>query len=128
MKRIVTIFVVVFVLALALTTVPAAQASFGFEDPQLCVNGHLLVVQPVEPNNVFVSIPPGTAVDYNVSDCGGDATQPVVPAANVTFDGKKQMEVRASVAKHVNVTFSYNGSSETHQSGNGNVKAKFKLP
>lgn len=113
-------------LAILLVHVNPASAAFGFEDPQLCVNDRLLTVVPGAPADVYVSVPASAKVDFIVAHCGG-SDKPVLADHVIVGGSDSNMEVVALNASGA-VTFSYNGSTQVKQAGNGVAKAKFRLP
>lgn len=126
MKTLISGLTVTLLLALVLINASATFAGFGWEDPQLCVNGELLTVVPAEPSDVSVTLPLNATYDTDVASCGGDPTQGVI--TNVTKKGNgHKMEVTVQTTPGTVVTFAYNGDTETRSSGGGKVKVKFDL-
>lgn len=130
MKRISLLLALGAILFSAFLTPSAARAALSFEDPQLCVDGRLLMVEPTTAGiEVWVRVGPQTALDFNVVNCGGDPTLPVVQADHVYTDGKaKWLEVLVMTKKHTNVKFDWDGTQVTKNSGNDIwVYAKTKI-
>ncbi len=122
-------FIALFTVALLVsgfTTLPAF-AGFGFEDPQLCVNGALLSVVPGAATDVYVSVPAYAYVDFQVAGCGGDPSLPVVAASNVSYSDKDKIAVSVKAADGTSVVFAYNGSVQTKLAALGLARAKFPL-
>ncbi len=106
--------IVLFTLALLLTTFGSALAYIEFDDPALCVDGQWLLVNAADQSAVHVFLPQGTPY----GDEGGCTTEPPAPVfikdvvvetgrlhtMFVTVDGKKASET---------VTVSYEGKSRT---------------
>ncbi len=107
----------------------AAPVSAGpvFDDPQLCVNGKLLRVDPTDaPIDVFVKVGWNVTVDYNVVNCGGDPTLPVVDPAQVSVGGLKNlMQVRVETAPKTFVKFTFDGKVKWDKSNNAGVARVF---
>ncbi len=127
MKSLITVLAVAFLFALCLLNTSSAQAGFGFEDPQLCVNGKLLMIVPGSPASVYVSVPPDAVVDYSANHCGGKNNFSI-PAANVSRNGTSQMTVTVATMSNTEIVFSYDGTTVTRSNSSGIVAAKFKLP
>ena len=101
-----------------------------FDDPQLCVNGKLLIVDPTTaPIDVFVQVGSNVTVDFNVANCGGDPSLPIVEAAQVTVGGKaNDMIVSASTAPKAKVFVSYDRKSKEYKADkDGWVEVKFTV-
>lgn len=96
--------------ALVSYAAPAAAAPM-FDDPQLCVNGKLLVVEPTDaPIDVFVRVGSNVTVDYDVINCGGDPNLPVVDPSQVSVGGgKNELDVRVLTDPKTWVKFTFDG-------------------
>ncbi len=107
MKAVGTILTLAAITVLVLTNAPAAFASngWGLEDPQLCVNGQLLVVASAVPADVFVTVPTGADVDYKVVDCGGNPQELVIARNHVSTQGEDQLRISAFLPDGNKVTF-----------------------
>jgi hypothetical protein len=130
MKRLALLFALGAVLLSSVLNPAPARAALSFEDPQLCVNGKLLRVDPTTAGiEVWVRVGPGTSVDFNVANCGGNPALPAVAADHVSYNGKaKWLEVRVMTAKHTNVVLSYDGKTTVKNSGKDMwVEAKTKI-
>ncbi len=112
--------------SLLMSTSPAF-ASWGFEDPQLCVNGRLLTVIPAGPSDVYVKVPTGTLVDFNVANCGGTELPVLESHVRYSDDLEDKLVVRAKVPSGTVVYFTYDGVTKSKTSDDGAVKAKFEL-
>lgn len=107
--------------ALFFVVLPAAapvSAAPMFDDPQLCLNGKLLVVAPTTAMiDVFVGVGPDITVDYVVTNCGGVSNLPVVDPSQVTVGGKKnQVQVRVHTAPKTIVLISFDGKTKSFKS------------
>lgn len=116
-----TLLFLLAAVALLFMFLPAAapvSAAPMFDDPQLCLNGKLLVVAPTTSMiDVFVVVGPDIVVDYVVTDCGGDPILPVVDPSQVTVGSKKnQVEVRVHTAPKTKVIITFDGNSKTFKS------------
>ncbi|MBI4670083.1 MAG: hypothetical protein HY741_00220 [Chloroflexi bacterium] len=103
-----------FFLGLALSASPAL-ASPAYEDPQLCVNGKLLRVDPTTaPIEVWVEVGSNLTVDYVVTNCGGDPNLPVVDPSHVSVGGgRNEMEVTVQTEPKAKVVFNFDGRAKT---------------
>lgn len=129
MKFVTSLVAVTGLLLLVLLSAPTALAShgWGLEDPQLCVNGHLLTVLPAKPASVFVSVPRSANVDFRVENCGGKSKLGVVPASNVTYQGSGKMGVTAFVSDGTEVTFSWNAETLSDVADAGRASVSFTM-
>lgn len=126
MKTLISGLTVTLLLALVLINASATFAGFGWEDPQLCVNGELLAVVPASPSDVSVTLPLNATYDTDVASCGGDPAQDVI--TNVTQKGNgHKMEVTVKTKPGTPVTFTYDDETETRSSSGGKVKVTFDL-
>lgn len=119
-----------FLFALVSYAAPAAAAPM-FDDPQLCVNGKLLRVDPTtDPIDVFVQVAPNLTVDYVVTNCGGDPNLPVVDPSQVSVGGKKnEMQVSIQTAPKAKVSVTFDGKTKlvkADKSGWADFKVKVK--
>jgi hypothetical protein len=107
MKAVGTILTLAAITVLFLTNAPVAFArnGWGLEDPQLCVNGRLLVVASAVHADVFVTVPIGADVDYNVVDCGGDPQEAVVNPDHVNTRGEDKLKITAFLPDGNKVAF-----------------------
>lgn len=110
---------------------PRAAAAPAFEDPQLCVAGKLLRIDPTTAAiDVWVRVGPNVAIDFTVANCGGDPSQPTVDPCQVTTDGKKnKLEVTVQTDPKAKVVFNYDGKSKlkkADQAGLLTIKTKAK--
>lgn len=104
-----------------------ALARFSFEDPQLCVNNQLLTIQSTARAEVWVRVPKGAVVDFNVADCGG--TDMVIARNHVVVLGKgPAMEVLVTTRPFAQVTMWYNGKTDTKGDRLGIVLFRALLP
>jgi hypothetical protein len=96
-----------------------AKAALSFEDPQLCVNGKLLMVEPTTAGiEVWVRVGPKLTVDFDVTHCGGNPALPVIAPDHVTYDGPgKRLEGLIHTAKHTDVIVHFDGRTVTLNSG-----------
>lgn len=103
----------------AFLTPAPAKAALSFEDPQLCVNGKLLMIEPTTAGiEVWVRVGPKLTVDFNVADCGGNPSLPVIPADHVSYDGPgKRLEGLIHTAKHTDVIIHWAGQTVVRNSG-----------
>jgi hypothetical protein len=127
MKVVGTILSLAAITVLFLTNAPAAFASngWGLEDPQLCVNGRLLVVASAVHADVFVTVPRGADVDYNVVDCGGDPQEAVVAPDHVNTRGEDKLKIAAFLPDGSQVIFVWGNQEKTDVSKHGVATAKF---
>lgn len=95
--------------------VSPVKAAPAFEDPQLCVNGKLLRVDPTTaPIEVWVQVGSALTVDYTVSHCGGDPELPVVDPAHVSVGGgKNEMVVSVLTDPKAKVVFTFDNRVKT---------------
>ncbi len=129
MKAIATILSLTALLVLVLTHAPAASArnGWGLEDPQLCVNGQLLVVASRVHADVYVTVPSEAEVDYNVADCGGDSEETVVSPDHVTFQGQDMLRVKALIPDRNKVTFVWGMQHRIDFAEDGFASANFRV-
>lgn len=127
MKAVVTILSLTGLLVLVLVSAPAASAGngWGLEDPQLCVNGQLLVVASRVAPDVYVTVPKDAAVDFVVANCGGDPAEDIVPLDHVTFAGSSRVRVTALVPNRNKVIFVWGTRHRVDFSKNGVATATF---
>ena len=104
---------------------PSAKAAPAFEDPQICLNGKLLMIEPTtQPIEVWVGIGPGVTADLNVANCGGDPNLPVLEADHLLHNSLGNwVEVVVKTKKHTDVLFHWNGNTVTKNSGNDKLIA-----
>lgn len=111
--------------------VPAlVRAAPAFEDPQLCVDGMLLRVDPTtDPIDVFVRVGEHLSVDYDVANCGGDPSLPVVDPSQVTVGGgDHELQIRVSTAPKAKVVATFDGKTKLDKADKyGWAKIKFKV-
>ncbi len=115
-------------LAIAILVVSAGSLATNvsaaplFEDPQICLNGELLMVEPTtQPIEVWVAVGPNVNVDYDVVNCGGDPNLPVLDADHVIQSGVgKVFTVAVLTAKHSKVKFHWDGHTFQKNSGGDN--------
>lgn len=119
MKRLSLMLVLGAVLFSAFLTPAPARAALSFEDPQLCINGKLLRVDPTTAGiEVWVRVAPNMTVDFNVANCGGNPALPAVDADHVYYNGKtKWIEALVKTEKHTNVIFTWDGKTVVKNSG-----------
>jgi hypothetical protein len=116
-----------FGLFLSASPVKAAPA---FEDPQLCVNGKLLRVDPTtSPIDVFVQVGANLTVDYNVESCGGDPNFPVLDSSQVSVGGRSnELEVRVQTDPKARAMVTFDGKSKLYKADKqGWIEADFKV-
>ncbi len=103
----------------AFASATPAFAAFSFEDPQLCVDGKLLRVDPTTAKvEVWVRVGPDVQVDYNVANCGGNPDLPVVAKSHVKKNGDAEyVEVKIKTKKWTDVVLEWAGSSSVLNSG-----------
>lgn len=94
------------------TTSPALAGVY--EDPQLCVNGKLLRVDPTTaPIEVWVQVGPELTVDYTVVNCGGDPDLAVIDPSHVSVGGSgNQMAVKVQTEPRARVSISFGERSK----------------
>lgn len=110
---------------------PRAAAAPAFEDPQLCVAGKLLRIDPTTaPIDVWVRVGPNVDIDFTVANCGGDSSQPTVDRSQVSTDGKKnKLEVTVQTDPKAKVVFNYGAKTKlmkADKSGLVIIKTKAK--
>ncbi len=130
MKRLALLFALGAILLATVLTPAPARAALSFEDPQLCVNGKLLRVDPTTAGiEVWVRVGPDLTVSFDIMSCGGDPELPTLAADHVRYDGKKNwLEVAVQTEPHANVILYFDGQTATKKSGNdGWVYAKKKV-
>ena len=122
MKKLALVALLVFgIFALALVyKTPTVSAAPAFEDPQICLNGKLLMVEPTTaPLEAWIDVGPGVHVDFNVAHCGGNPNLPVFAADHVlhTLPGNWGTLVVVT-KKHTDVNILWDGTNYTFNSGN----------
>lgn len=97
-----------------------AHAGLSFEDPQLCVNGKLLMIEPTTAGiEVWVGVGSALQVDYNVVNCGGDPNLPVIAPDHVNSNGTTNMlNGIIHTKKHTMVIIQWDGKTVKRNSGN----------
>ncbi len=121
-----TVFVALLLIGLVAlglaSRVPSASAAPAFEDPQICLNGKLLMVEPTTaPLEAWLDVGPGVRVDFNINHCGGDPSLPVFERSHVTHDGSGNWAtLTIKTRKHTDVIVLWNGNTLTLNSGNDN--------
>lgn len=111
--------------ALLFTLVAFASRAYAgpvFEDPQACLNGNLLMVEPTTaPIEVWVVAGKKVDVDLNIVNCGGNPAFPALEADHLsTGGGAKQVTVTVETATNTDVLFFWDGESFSKNSGNSN--------
>ncbi len=112
--------VLVFVVSLfALGSYASALAAPAFEDPQVCLNGQLLMIEPTtESIEVWLGVGPNVNVDFDILNCGGDPNLPVLEPSHVLHNQfGSWVEVAVKTKKHTNVLFHWGGQTYTKNSG-----------
>jgi hypothetical protein len=107
-----------------------AIAAPAFEDPQLCVDGKLLRVDPTTaPIDVWVKVGHNLDVDFDVVNCGGNPDLPTVDPGQVSTDGKKNtVEVTVQTDPKARVIVLFDGKTKTPKANkDGWVNVKFKV-
>lgn len=119
MKRLALVLAIGAVIFSSLLNAAPARAALSFEDPQLCVNGKLLMIEPTTAGiEVWVRVGPDLVVDFDVTHCGGDPSLPVIAPDHVSHNGKtKWLEAAVLTKKHTDVVFDWNGNTTTKNSG-----------
>ncbi len=102
-----------------LVTAAPALAVPVFEDPQLCLNGKLLRVDPTTaPIEVWVSAGRQVTPDFNVVNCGGDPSLPTVHPENYLNVGVgKWVTIAVKTKKKTDVVFQWDGETFVKNSG-----------
>ncbi|HZQ08658.1 MAG TPA: hypothetical protein VFD70_18900 [Anaerolineae bacterium] len=129
MKYFIAIFVLGALLLGLFVSTPTAWARPAFEDPQLCINDKLLIVEPTTaPVVVWVSVGRNVSVDFNVENCGGDPNLPVIEEDHVRFNGEKsKADIVVLTAPKTKVNFEYGDKSKTQKSDKfGLIDVEFK--
>ncbi len=129
MKRIVLVLALLVSFVALGSTAPALAAP-AFEDPQLCVEGRLLRVDPTTaPIDVWVVVGHNLDISFDVATCGGDPTLPTVDPSQVSTDGKKnRVEVTVQTDPKAKVVFFYDGVTKIKKADkHGTVEYKFKV-
>ncbi len=129
MKYIVAILVLGALLLGLFVSTPTAWARPAFEDPQLCVNDTLLVIEPTTaPVLVWVNVGSNVSVDFDVENCGGDPNLPIIDPDHVRFNGEKnKIEIVVFTAPKTKVNFDYGDKSKTQKSDKfGLIDVAFK--
>lgn len=123
--------VLAFVVSLfALGSHAPALAAPAFEDPQLCVDGKLLRVDPTTaPIDVWVVVGFNLSISYDVMSCGGNPNLPTVEPGQVWTNGKKNtLEVTVKTDPKAKVVFYFDGDTKTKKADkDGWVSAKTKV-
>lgn len=124
-----SLIVLLFIFQFGLAA-PHVQAGPMFEDPQLCVNGSLLLlVEPTTaPIEAWVELGPNMTVDYIVANCGGNPRLPVIDSSHVTMDGKPdKVAVQVQTGSKADVVVSFDGKVKVVKADNsGWAKFSFK--
>lgn len=120
MKR---VALVLAVGALLLTSIALAAPAYAvpvFEDPQVCLNGNLLMVEPTTAAiEVWVSAGRKVDIDLDITNCGGNPNLPALEADHVLPVGVgKYVTIAVQTKKHTNVLFHWNGGTLVKNSGN----------
>lgn len=111
----------VLLLSVGLTAVPA-QAGLAFEDPQLCVNGKLLMVEAPVGSAYRVRVGTDLTVSFNIASCGGDPTLPVFKRSQVRLDGiDNWLEIAVKSDNPGKVRFTFDGRSITKSIGDDGI-------
>lgn len=120
MKRIALLLAVGALLATFVASASPAYAVPVFEDPQVCLNGNLLMVEPTTAGiEVWVSAGRQVDVNLNVAECGGDPNLPVLAADHVLNVGVgKWVTIAVQTKKNTDVLFHWGGETFTKNSGN----------
>lgn len=122
MKKLVLVaLLVVGIVAFALVSyAPTASAAPAFEDPQVCLNGKLLMVEPTTaPIEAWIAVGPGVHVDFNVTHCGGNPNLPVFASDHVLHTGLGNLgTLVVQTKKHTDVNVLWDGDTYTFNSGN----------
>lgn len=116
------------IVVFAFGTYAPAQAAPAFEDPQLCINGQLLRVDPTTaPIDVWVVVGWNLDVDFDVANCGGDPALPTVSPNQVWTNGKKnKVEVTVKTDPKAKVLVTFDGKTKTEKADkHGWVEVKF---
>lgn len=130
MKNLLILLAVGAVFVGLLSSYAPVQAGMMMDDPQLCVNGKLLRVDPVSaPIDVFVEVGSNLAVDFNVANCGGNPALPVVEASQVTVgDSKDKVEINVQTDPKAKVLVTFDGKSKEYKANKlGWVEVEFKV-
>lgn len=124
MNKILLFALVAFGLAtlVMLAYTPSASAAPAFEDPQICLNGKLLMVEPTNaPIEAWLDVGPGVHVDFNVANCGGDPNLPIFAANHVLHANIGNWATLAvKTRKHTDVSVLWDGNTYTFNSGRNN--------
>lgn len=107
-----------------------ARAALSFEDPQVCLNGKLLMVEPTTAAiDVWLKVGPDVTVDLNVANCGGDPNLPILDASHIKYNGNSNwVEVAVRTKKFTDVQFDWNGKTTIRNSGHDNwVKVRTRV-
>lgn len=131
MKKIALVFAVGALLVALGNYALQAQAAPAFEDPQLCVGGELMRVDPTTaPIEVWVQVGDDVQVDSNVANCGGNSSEPIVDASHISNTGKKNtLEVTVLTDPNARVILNFDGDAKNHkanESGWAVFKTKVK--
>lgn len=99
--------------------VKPAFAAFSFEDPQLCIEGKLLRVDPTTaPMEVWVGVGKDVEISYDVASCGGDPSLPVIDPSHVKRNALRhyaQLVIRTYSG--ADVVIHWDGATNTVNSG-----------
>jgi len=121
MKRVALLLVVGALLYSFIALASPAYAVPVFEDPQVCLNGNLLMVEPTTPAGIEVWISAGhkVEVDLDITSCGGDPNLPTLEADHILPIGVgKWVTIAVQTQKNTDVLFHWNGGTITKNSGN----------
>jgi hypothetical protein len=119
MKKLACVVFLGTLLSLLVSFAPAALAAPAFEDPQVCLNGNLLMVEPTTGAiEVWVSAGPRVDVDFNILNCGGNPSLPVLAPDHVFDEGiGKWVTVLVKTDRHTDVLIHWNGETYVKNSG-----------
>lgn len=120
MKRIALLLAVGALLATFFALASPAYAVPVFEDPQVCLNGKLLMVEPTTAGiEVWVSAGQQVDVDLDITSCGGDPTLPALEADHLLNVGVGEwVTIAVKTEKYTDVVFHWDGQTFTKNSGN----------
>ena len=120
MKHIAILAALGAVLFASFLTAAPAHAGLSFEDPQLCINGKLLMIEPTTASiEVWVIVGPKLDVDFDVTHCGGNPSLPVIAPDHVSHNGiGKWATALIKTKKHSDVSILWDGVTHTLNSGN----------
>jgi hypothetical protein len=120
MKKLVLVLAVGVLFSALISYTSPALAAPAFEDPQICLNGKLLMIEPTsQPIEVWVGVGPGVTTSLDVTSCGGDPNLPVLATDHLLHNGLGNwVEVVVKTKKHTDVLFHWDGATVTRNSGN----------